>query len=200
MNADKDKELMKMWQENLQPVSMDARQLAQFMRAQGPGSPRSVVVFADNRIPAALAEPQDGVAPVRAYLNAGGKIALLGPNPLAYVVDPASGALTDIDFSIPARVFDVRYPELRSIGGYYGSSPTAAGKAMGLRNFSVGYPAVDPDQALTPLALDEYGKASAWIKGYGGAAGAGLLQLAVPRQELPDIAELRAVIEYGVMW
>ena len=28
MNADQDKELMKMWQENLQPASMDARQLA----------------------------------------------------------------------------------------------------------------------------------------------------------------------------
>ena len=179
---------------------LDARQLAAFMREQRPESPRSVVVFADNRIPQALADAGDGVAPVRGYLNAGGKVALLGPNPLAYVVDPASGALTDIDFSIPARVFDVRYPELRSIGGYYASSPTAAGKGMGLRSFSVGYPAVDPDQALTPLALDEYGKASAWLKGYGGAEGSGLLQLALARQELPDIAELRAVIEYGVMW
>lgn len=179
---------------------LDAGQLAQFMSEQRPLSPRSVVVFADNRIPQVLADPRDGVAPVRAYLNAGGKIALVGPNPLAYVVDPASGALTGIDFSIPASVFDVRYPELHTIGGYYVSAPTAAGRAMGLRNSSVGFPAVEPDQALTPLAIDEYGKASAWIKGYGGAVGSGLLQLTLPRQELPDIAELRAVIEYGITW
>ena len=55
-------------------------------------------------------------------------------------------------------------------------------------------PAVDPAaQAarFTALALDEFGKASAWLQGYGGRPGTGLLQLAVSRQDFADLSECR---------
>jgi eukaryotic-like serine/threonine-protein kinase len=170
---------------------MDAAQLEEFMRGYN-GAPRSVVVMADNRI---------GSSPlIRRYLDSGGKIALLGPNPLAFVRDPDTDEVTGIDYAIPRRVFDVPYGELHEVGGYFASFPTTEGRRMGLRTPFVGYPALTPDGRTTALATNEYGKASAWLHSYGGPAGTGLLQLPVPRQDLPDLAEIQAAIEFGVMW
>jgi hypothetical protein len=56
--------------------------------------------------------------------------------------------------------------------GFYGSAPTPAGRAMGLRSFAIGYQPLDPavqGARFTALALDEFGKASAWLQGYGGS-------------------------------
>jgi hypothetical protein len=180
--------------------SMNAAQLAELMRRQDAAAPPAVVVFADNRFPAAIVDDASGPPPVRRFLDAGGKIVLLGPNPLAYRTDPATGALTDLDYELPQRVFGVRFPEPRLIGGYYPSTPTAAGRAMGLRHGFVGYPSIDAQDGVTVLATDEYGRAGAWLRSYGGAPGSGLLQLALPRQEVPDYAEVQAVIEYGIAW
>ncbi len=179
---------------------LDSTQLAQFMREQGAQSPPGVVVFADNKIPESLTDEAPGAPLIRRYLDAGGKIALLGPNPLAYRSDPVTGVVSEIDFSIPQRIFDVRYPELNIVSGYYPSAPTAAGRTEGLRTFAVGYMAIDPHQDVTVLALDEYGKASSWLRRYGGPEGTGLLQLTFPRQELANLSEFQAVIEYGVTW
>ena len=180
--------------------SMNAAQLAELMRRPDAASARAVVVFADNRVPASILDDSGGAPLVRRFLDAGGKIALLGPNPLAYKTDPATGALTDIDWEMPQRVFGVRFPEPRLIGGYYPSTPTPAGRAMGLRHGFVGYPSIDAQEGVTVLAIDEYGKAGAWLRSYGGMPGSGLLQLALPRQETPDYAEVQAIIEYGMTW
>jgi hypothetical protein len=161
-----------------------------------------VVVFCDNKIPGTLADTSAGKALIRRYLDAGGKVALLGPNPLAFRADASTGEVTEIDFAVPARVFGIVYPALRLTGGFYASTPTAAGQRMGLRTRSVSYLAIDAaqDPDISVLALDEYGKAGAWLKRYGGPLGTGLLQLAVPRQDLLDFSEVQAVIEFGVVW
>jgi hypothetical protein len=181
---------------------MDAAQLEAFLREQlAPAAP-SVVVFADNKIPDTLADESAGKALIRRYLDAGGKVALLGPNPLAFHAEASTGELTQIDFAVPARVFGIAYPDLRLIGGFYASTPTAAGQRMGLHTRSVSYLAIDAakNPEITVLALDEYGKAGTWLKRYGGGLGTGLLQLAVPRQDLTDFSEYQAVIEFGVSW
>ncbi len=59
---------------------------------------------------------------------------------------------------------------------------------------------IDAQPGITVLAADEFGRASAWLRSYGGRPGNGLLQLELPRNESPDLAELRAVIEQGVTW
>ncbi len=180
--------------------AMDANQLLAFLLEQRPGSPPAVVVFADNRFPAAIVDTANGIAPLRRFLDAGAKIALLGPNPLAYKADPATGEVEDIDFAAPQALFDVRFPPPQEAGGYYAVAPTAAGRAMGLRHAGVASSPIDAQAGVAILAMDEFGRASAWLRGYGGRPGTGLLQLELPRAEAPDLAELRAVIEYGVTW
>jgi hypothetical protein len=175
---------------------LDRAALATFMR-DAERAPNSVVVFVDNRIPDELTKT-DGVTPaVRGYLDAGGKVVLTGPNPLAFVTD-AAGQVVGLDFDVPSRVFDVRYEPPQRVNGYYVSVPTAAGRAVGLRSPFVSSGAVDPGQAITVLATDEFGMASAWSKAYGGPHGAGLWQLALPRQDVADYSEIRTAIEVGV--
>jgi eukaryotic-like serine/threonine-protein kinase len=180
--------------------AMDADQLLAFMQRQEAGSEPAVVVFADNRFPGALVDTARGIAPIRRFLDAGGKVALLGPNPLAYKADPVTGVVEDVDFGPPQALFDVRFPPPQEAGGYYAVAPTAAGRAAGLRHAGVASAPIDAQPGVTVLAVDEFGRASAWLRGYGGRPGSGLLQLELPRNEPPDLAELRAVIEHGVSW
>jgi len=182
---------------------LGAAELAAFIATDAPPSTRSVVVFADNKIPAELTDGAGSAAPIRRYLDRGGKVVLLGPNPVIYKTDRATGELTEIDHTAPLAVFGVRYPEPDIAGGFYASVPTPAGRAIGLRSFAIGYLPVDPavqDARFSALALDEFGKASAWLQGYGGPPGTGLLQLALPRQDTSDLSELLAAIEFGVGW
>ena len=179
---------------------MDTAQLGAFLRAYDARSPRAVVVLADNRIAPELVAEVDARPLIRRFLDAGGKVALLGPNPLSYVTDPATGALTGLDHGVPLRVFGVAYEPQHDVGGYYASAPTAQGRRMGLRDGFVGFPALSPGRETEAIALDEFGKASAWLRGYGGSPGTGLLQLPLPRGETQDLSQAQAVIEYGITW
>jgi len=178
--------------------AMDTQALADFMRTYGPQSPRAVAVFVDNRMPAALLEPVDGTPLVRRFLDAGGKVALLGPNPLAYVTD-TGGAVVGIDFGIPSRVFGVEHEPLEHAGGYYASAPTPEGRRIGLRSPFVASGTTARDDAVEVLARDEFGRASAWLRAFG-AGPAGLLELPVPRAEMFDISQVQAAIEFGITW
>lgn len=180
--------------------SVDEAALAALMAAQRRDGPRSVIVLADNRMPARLTDERDAPPLVRRYLDNGGKLVVLGPNPLAYVTDPTTGELVDIDFRRPARTFDIAFAPPQEVAGYYAAAPTPAGRAIGLRRPCVGYSAVVPQAHLTVLAADEFGRAQAWLRDYGGPRGTGLLQLSVSRAELVDIAEIQAAIEQGIGW
>ena len=175
---------------------LDRAGLAAFMR-DGERARNSVVVFVDNRIPDEVARADGATPAIRSYLDAGGKVVLTGPNPLAFVTD-AAGQVVGLDFDVPSRVFDVRHERPQRVNGYYVSVPTDAGRAVGLRSSFVSSGAVDPGQAITVLATDEFGMASAWSKSYGGPHGAGLWQLPLPRQEVTDYSQIRAAIEIGV--
>ncbi|HST01918.1 MAG TPA: hypothetical protein VLJ84_09670, partial [Usitatibacter sp.] len=85
-------------------------------------------------------------------------------------------------------------------GGYYPSMPTREGQRMGLTGPFVGSGAVKPDSAIEVIARNEFGAASAWLRGYGAGPGTGLLQLHAPRAETTDIAPLQAVMEFGISW
>ena len=159
---------------------------------------RSVVVFADNRIPPDVVEEDSPRALIRRYLDAGGKVALLGANPLAYRADPLTGAVVEVDFAPAERVFGVRFPAPEIVGGYYESRPTDTGRRWGLRGFDVGTGAIDAAEASEVLARNDYGMATAWVKSYGGPAGTGLLQLPVPRAAPTNFARYRAAIEFGL--
>ena len=180
--------------------AMDAAQLRTFMLQQPSNPAAAVVVFADNRFPPELVDAAQGTPVVRRFLDAGGKVALLGPNPLAYKADPVTGEVQDVDFAAPHLLFDILFPPPEEAGGYYAVAPTAAGRAMGLRHPGVASAPINAQAGVTPLAIDEFGRSSAWLRSYGGRPGTGLLQIELSRSDAPDLAELRAVVEYGITW
>ncbi len=171
------------------------------MDAQATRAVRSVVVFADNRIPDTAATPPSAAAPIRRYLDAGGKVVVLGANPLAYRADPSTGAVETVDYAVPAAMFDVAFAEAQVVNGYYGYRPTPTGIEWGLAaTAGVGFAGVLPQPGVEILAADEFGRASVWTRSYGGPSGTGLLQLSTPRQQAVDFGDLLAVIERGVRW
>ncbi len=177
---------------------VDAAQLAKFMNNQISARGRSVVVFADNRIPANVVGDESANAMIRRYLDAGGKVALLGTNPLAYRADPKTGVVEQIDFAPVEQVFGVHYPSLEKVNGYYAWRVTADGERWGLHGFGVSAGVIEPAQATTVLADDEFGMASSWVKNFGGPEGTGLLQLNVPRLAPVNYQPYRAAIEHGI--
>ncbi len=180
---------------------LDAKALAQFMQQSIAKRTPTVVVFAAFRVPATVVNDSSEGALLRQYLNAGGKVVLLGAPPLAYKRDPKTDQVVALDFTIPERILGVRYPGNSAIGvgGWYQSSVTREGVNWGLvRDWWVGGFAVEADQVSTVLAGDEQGRASAWVKNYGGPEGTGLVQLWHNRDGVEDLVAIKAVAEYGL--
>jgi outer membrane protein assembly factor BamB len=177
---------------------MNALQLAQFMTQESAGDTRSVVVFADNKIPSSVVRVDSDRALIRQYLNAGGKVAVFGPNPLAYRGDPKTGEVEKVDFDLPRRVFGIAFPEPARVNGFYVSKATTIGARWGLRGTSIGIGAIEPKDASAVLTVDELGMASSWVKGYGGREGTGFLQLTIPRTAPTDLAPFLAAVERGL--
>jgi hypothetical protein len=180
---------------------LNAKALAQFMEAGITDKTPSVVVFAASRVPATVVDDSSDSALLRRYLNAGGKIVFLGPPPLAYKRDPKTDQVIALDFTIPERILGIRYPGngALGVGGWYQSTVTTEGIKWGLvRDWWIGGFAVDADQVTTVLAQDETGRASAWVKNYGGPEGTGLVQLWHKRDGQEDLIAIQAVAEYGL--
>lgn len=180
---------------------LDAKALAQFMKDSIANKTPSVVVFAAFRVPATVIDDSSEAALLRQYLNAGGKVVWLGAPPLAYQRDPKTDQVIALDFKIPERIVGVKYQGNSAIGvgGWYHSSVTRDGVKWGfVRDWWVGGFAVDADQVTTVLGRDEQGRASAWVKNYGGPEGSGLVQLWHHRDKLEDLVAIKAVAEYGL--
>ena len=183
---------------------MNQDQLVSFIQNQEYKNYRSVIVLSDNKIPPVLLEGYSSSCLLRKYLNDGGKVAVLGDNPIAYKLDSANGVLEDIDFKLAEKVLDVTYLDPRYSRGYYPSMITRNGKEWGLHSFWTGNGfVINKDQATEVLALNEFGKATAWIKNFGGPEGTGWLQLnAMSYKGIIGelICQFRAAIEHGIEW
>lgn len=180
---------------------LDAQGLAQFMKDGIAKHTPSVVVFAACRVPATVIEDSSESALLRQYLNAGGKVVWLGAPPLAYKRDPKTDQVVALNFISPERIIGVHYlgNSAIGVGGWYRSSVTQDGVKWGLLpNWWMGGFAVDGDQVTTVLARDEQGRASAWVKNYGGPEGSGLVQLWHKRDRQEDLVAIKAVAEYGL--
>lgn len=177
---------------------VDSKGLGRFMSDQIDARSRSVVVFADHRVPADVVEEESEHALIRRYLNAGGKIVWLGPDPLAWRRDSV-GRMTGIDYSVPLKVLGLHYPgsQLEEIG-WYGSRVTSEGTKWGLGGWWVGLGWIDSAQVSSVLAVDEYGRASCWVKNFGGRGGTGLVQLFVPKNRQFDLHPIKLVAEFGL--
>lgn len=155
----------------------------------------SVIVFADQHVPAALADGTNGPPLLRRYLDAGGVVVFLGMNPLAFQFDPKTGTLAKIDEGPGGVPLGLAYPPRPESTGHHVSRYTAEGERFGLSGYFVTSGTVRSDH-MTILAQDRLGMPTSWIKAYGERGM--LLQFAPPRIRMIDMTPFRAAIEVAL--
>jgi eukaryotic-like serine/threonine-protein kinase len=119
---------------------------------------------------------------LKQYLDNGGTIVWIGdlPQLLFTIKKDTPKPITAGKEAMAALGFDREFLS-KSCFFYdaYISHPTEAGKKLGLPSWwSSGY-GVDPKKVSTVLGLNEHGKATAWIKNYGGPANTGLIRISI---------------------
>ncbi len=99
----------------------------------------SVIVFAENYFPPAINKGYDN-SPLRKYLNAGGRIVVLGTNPVIYKFDSANN-LIGFNFLMADSVLGIHYgpDDLRSMGGIQPAFATEEGERCGIQNAFTGF-------------------------------------------------------------
>jgi outer membrane protein assembly factor BamB len=174
---------------------LDAESLASFIEHRIDDGASSTVVFALPVIPPTVAaEPADTVL-FRRYLEAGGKAVWLGLPPMSVVTDD-SGQITGIDRERSGLLLGMDYSE--SNFDFYGSLPTALGRQWGLSSGWLSQYAHDVSDDIQVLGLDEHGRASAWVKNFGGPVGTGFVGFGLPEVTLEALEAARVLAEYGL--
>ena len=176
---------------------LDRFQLRAFMEASNENGARSVVVFAMDDLPRTVARAAADTVLARRYLDGGGKIVWLGLPPLSVVRD-REGQATAFDRDRPAALLGVDF------GRYdldqYAAYVTAEGKKWGLADWWMSLSGVDTTQVNRALALDEDGRASAWVKSYGGPPGTGFVYIYGTHRPIPRslLNQTRVAAEQGI--
>jgi outer membrane protein assembly factor BamB len=128
---------------------------------------KKVVAFASNYFPDDIIRGNDKSA-LRKFLDAGGRIVILGTNPLAYRLDDASKQ--PVGFNVPHAdsVLGIRYGanDTRAFGGMFTCFPTEQGKNIGLPPFWASMLFCDSTQVDIILGKNENGLVSAFAKKY----------------------------------
>lgn len=175
---------------------VNAKQLADWMSQQD-SALHSVVVFAAAYFPAEITKGYDQSA-LRQYLQHGGKVVMLGNNPLIFTFDPASKQ--PIGFNVPMAdsVLSINYGpnDTRAFRGQQPAFPTQEGERWGLRKSWTA--ALPLPVAATDIILgkDENGLASAWVKKYHKARCSGLVQIWVAPDGETNLSFVDRVAEY----
>jgi hypothetical protein len=157
-------------------------------------------VFATNLFPSGIIGDTVTTNILLQYLQQGGKVVITGMNPAVYEIDEQKKELKRINFMLSQKITGISYAynDTRAFGGYYPSTPTADGLRWGLKTPMVTRNAVPVQDVTTVLALDEAGKASWWVKNYGGKAGTGFVQTWLFPSTLTSLPEILQVAEYGL--
>lgn len=174
---------------------LDSDGLVDFMTQRTDGSHASVVVFAVDQVPDAMGATAADTVLFRRYLDAGGRIVWLGYPPYSIVREPESGAFVRVDMGRTGAVLGVDHSA--ATGDVYAARATEAGSAWGLpRTWSSGL-GVDPGDVSTVLAVEERGRATAWVRRYSDAPGGGFVRIWGRLDPIPDPAVVQRVAEFG---
>jgi hypothetical protein len=157
----------------------------------------SVIVFASCYFPPQIVK-NDSASLLRNYLNHGGRIVLLGMNPLLFTTDPVTKSITGRNFLKADSVLNIGYgfSDLRAFLGFQPAFPTRVGNIWGLRKSWVAPLSLPLEKVDIVLGKDENGLASAWVKKYHPAAGSGLVQLWIDGEGTDDLSEVIRVALY----
>lgn len=172
---------------------------------------RTAVTFAMDVVPPKLVRPSPGQGLLRRFLDAGGKVVWLGMPPLIWPRDPQTGgprSYTDINRKGAGELLGVDFAAANF--DPYGTRPTPAGRAWGLKDWWMSMWSIAPgkglageglaseglaNEGLEVLAFDENGQAAAWVKSYGGEPGTGFVMLGYGTGEV-EPAVVRAVVDH----
>jgi outer membrane protein assembly factor BamB len=180
---------------------LDRFQLAAFMQASNEGSGvsavGSVVVFAMDDLPRTVARAPADTVLARRYLDRGGKIVWLGYPPMSIVRD-GQGQYTAFEKERTAALLGVDFA--RYDLDPYAAYVTTAGERWGLTDWWMTLSGVDSTQVTEALAVDEDGRASVWVKNYGGSSGSGFVYIFGTTRTIPRsfLDQTRAVAERGI--
>jgi eukaryotic-like serine/threonine-protein kinase len=188
------------------------RRLAEYFEAQGyealdsvgvrgfledrlaDGAP-AVVVFAMDGVPVSVADPDaPETSLLRRWLERGGKAVWPGLPPLALTLD-GQGRRAGVSREGPAALLGVDFSGWD--GDLYGVTVTDEGRRWGLETGFVGSPAIAAAEATTVLAVEETGRAAAWVLSFGGREGTGFVVVPATT-DAHRLQEMRRVAEYGI--
>ncbi|MFG1691749.1 PQQ-binding-like beta-propeller repeat protein [Gemmatimonadota bacterium] len=174
---------------------LDTEALVAFMEGRIEDRTPSVVVFALDYLPAAVApEPSDTVL-FRRYLDAGGKVVWPGLPPMFWIHD-STGRVTALDRGRPASLLGVDHSDVNF--DFYASIPTEKGRSWGLERGWVSAYSVAVSPAIEPLAIDENGRAGAWLREFGGPPGTGYIAIGLDHATWEDLEIILTVAEFGL--
>lgn len=130
----------------------------------------SVIVFASEMLPQSVVgiRPENGL--LRQYLDNGGKVVWLGNIPSLYSFDKQGKPTMDV--SRGERMLGVKFVRPEESGNYY-SKTTQAGLNLGLPAWKTFTYANIDNREIVPLAIDGFGRPTAWMKRYNGRPGSG---------------------------
>ena len=172
-----------------------ADSLRGFLDARIAGGAPSVIVFAQDQLPegiGALPPEMSVAAPLRRYLDAGGKAVWLGLPPLIWPAGPDGRAYSTIDRVATQRLLEVDHAP--AFFDAFGASVTDAGRRWGLEKGWLSRWSADTT-GVEVLALDENGHAAAWVKNYRGPRGTGFIRLEADGRDPARLALVAAIAE-----
>ncbi|MEO8431175.1 MAG: PQQ-binding-like beta-propeller repeat protein [Acidobacteriota bacterium] len=175
--------------------------VADFLNSRIADRAPSVIVFATDSVPAAIADAAaPGGALVRRYLDAGGKIVWLGEIPFLILFDPANQLLPvkPADLNRTKTLFGFEADSV--FEGEYRAQANDVGRRWGLpAGWWVGQgPIANPPAGMEVLARDEHGHAAAWVQRFGGREGTGLVAYWGRERRVPDPRIVRSLAEFGL--
>jgi len=160
----------------------------------------SVIVLASVVFPYSIYQARENAnkpALLRQYLEAGGSIVSVGYPPFVFALKQGTAKPEVPSKEIMAALgidADFLYRGFFYYDAYI-SYPTEAGKELGMPEWWCSGYGVDPEKVTTVLGVDEHGRATAWIKSYGGPEGTGLIRLWGNDQLPQDMGFIKKIAE-----
>lgn len=165
--------------------------LAEHTAAKEPG----VVVFAFAQIPAAIIGGKPAEGPLRAYLESGGKVVWPWGMANKYTFDD-QGKFAAYNPTLAAELLGVGFVGFEDSGNYFARA-TQTGRNWGLPAWlKTTFASLQPDAGVTPLAIDEYGRVSAWVKSFSPRIGSGWVNFSPKEFGVPMRDDELALIEH----
>lgn len=174
--------------------------LEQFIRTRISDRAPSVVVFALPIIPDDIMgrRPADGL--IRQYLEAGGKVVWFGDPPNFYSANEAGNDFNR-DAEPGSKLLDVTFTNTSESGNYF-SKTTQEGENWGLPKWLKATGTPVHAKSVVPLALDEFGRISIWLKKFDTRPGSGYVSMRTWGWSVPikdeDLKLIDEVAAYGL--